>query len=80
MDLATRKYRLIERLTNLMSEEKLEKIEKFLNKEIFQDSEPVLNQDLMDLLDERLAKHKANPDAGRTWEALKLDLAKKYAS
>lgn len=34
MDFAARKYRLIARLFNLMNEEKLDKIEKFLNKEI----------------------------------------------
>jgi len=80
MDLAARKYRLIERLTNLMSEEKLDKIEKFLNKEIFKDNEPILTQDIKDLLDERLAKHKTNPKTGKSWEAIKSDLAQKYAS
>ncbi|WP_242203631.1 hypothetical protein [Aestuariivivens insulae] len=80
MDLAARKYRLIERLTNLVSEEKLEKIEQFLNKEIFNDTEPVLTQEIKDLLDERLDSHKANPGAGRSWDAIKADLDKKYAS
>ncbi|MDO5968666.1 addiction module protein [Flavivirga aquimarina] len=80
MDLAARKYRLIERLTNLMSEEKLDKIEQFLNKEIFKDNEPILTQEIKDLLDERLASHKANPTAGRSWDAIKSDLAQKYAS
>lgn len=37
MDLAARKYRLIERLTNLVSAEKLDRKEEFLNNEIFKD-------------------------------------------
>lgn len=80
MDLAARKYRLIERLTNLVSEEKLTLIEQFLNNEIFKENEPILTQEQKDLLDERLTNHKLYPQAGRNWEAIKLDLAKKYAS
>jgi hypothetical protein len=35
MNLAARKYKLIERLTNLTNAEHIEKIERFLNDEIF---------------------------------------------
>lgn len=66
MDLAARKYRLIERLTNLVSAEKLDKIEQFLNKEIFEDELPILTQEEKDLLDDRLANHKANPNTGKS--------------
>ncbi|MBU3821322.1 addiction module protein [Flavobacteriaceae bacterium XHP0103] len=76
MDLAARKYRLIERLTNLVSAEKLDKIEQFLNKEIFEDELPLLTQEEKDLLDARLANHKANPNNGRSWDSIKSDLSK----
>lgn len=66
MDLTARKYRLIERLTNLVSAEKLDKIEQFLNKEIFEDELPILTQEEKDLLDDRLANHKANPNTGKS--------------
>lgn len=79
MDLAARKYRLIERLTNLVSAEKLDKIEQFLNKEIFEDELPLLTQEEKDLLDARLANHKTNPNNGRSWDSIKSDLSK-YAS
>jgi|GEM_PF-2122379 len=79
MNLAARKYRLIERLTNLVSAEKLDKIEQFLNKEIFEDELPILTQEQKDLLDERLANHKANPNTGKNWNTIKSDLSK-YAS
>lgn len=79
MDLAAKKYRLIERLTSLVSAEKLDKIEQFLNKEIFKDELPILTQEEKDVLDNRLANHKANPNSGKSWGSIKSDLSK-YAS
>ncbi len=80
MDLAARKYRLIERLTNLVSIDKLDKIEQFLNAEIFTDDDFELTQEVKDLLDQRLAKHKANSSSGKDWLTLKAELSQKYAS
>lgn len=60
MDLAARKYRLIERLTSLVSAEKLDRIEGLLNNEIFKDEGPILTKEHKDILEQRLANHKLN--------------------
>ena len=60
--------------------EKLDRIEEFLNNEIFKDGEPILTKEHKDILDQRLANYKLNPKEGRNWESIKDDLDKKYAS
>lgn len=63
----------------MVSAEKLDKIEQFLNKKIFEYDLPILTQEKKDLLDDRLANHKANSNKSKSWDVLKSDLSK-YAS
>lgn len=58
---------LLEKLERLIAEHKTESTR-----------ESVISDDQKQLLDERLAMHKANPSAGKTWEELKPELSAKY--
>jgi len=80
MDLAVRKLYIIEKLMRLVNPEKLDKIEAFLAKEIFQKEGLEISDAHKEILDQRLASHKENPNTGRSWEEIKAELSQKYAS
>ena len=80
MDLESKKYKIIESLMKVSDEDTLYKIEDILNNGILNEDNIVLTKEQKNILDKRLEAHKANPNEGRTWDEIKNDLSKKYAS
>ncbi len=78
MDIAAKKYKLIEKLMAVMSPEKLQKVDDFLTSEILDEEDFPLSEAHKKLLDERLESHKENPETGRTIEEVEAALSKKY--
>ena len=56
----------------------LEKIENVIRNYRKGDNTSVLTDEQKQTLDQRLAKHKANPKAGRSWGEIKTELSAKY--
>ncbi|HAV55783.1 MAG TPA: hypothetical protein DCX41_12745 [Aequorivita sp.] len=78
MDIAAKKYKLIESLMTITNPEKLQKVDDFLNSEIFNEVNYTISETHKKILDERLEKHKNNPKTGRTIEEIESELSRKY--
>jgi hypothetical protein len=78
MDIAAKKYKLIERLMTVMSPEKLQKVDDFLTAEIFNEEDYIVSEAHKEILDERLKKHSNNPQSGRSIEEIESELSQKY--
>lgn len=71
MDLATRKYHLIQELINVDKESVLETLEKVLKKSKEENQE--LSDEIKQELDNRLVSYQNNPDDVLDWEEIKND-------
>lgn len=74
MDVLARKLSIIERITQIESEDLLEQVDALLNQSA------TLTQVHQEIIDERLAAHRANPETGSPWEEVKDKIRRSIAS